>query len=491
MNLLNTAKKRLAILAAAFAIPLPASASFFGLVTDAVEVVKDTTQTVVIKVEDDSRLGRILFRLGGVVLDEIPGANTYLVSVPSLPLSLPSGVTYLEVNEQTALPADFEVSVLDISTKHAPLWYAKQPAMQVIKTEQANRYTTGLGVVVAVIDARFDESHPALAPRLVPGYDFTTNSQDSDGELNQSSVNYMFEDDSTSLNQSSVNYMFEDDGTSLYQSSVNYMFEDSSLNQSSVNYMFEDTVLDQSSVNYMFEDTVLDQSSVNYMFEESGLKLLDSSLVKLATPASAGYTHGTFTAGVVAAVAPNAQIMPLRAFDNDGKTDLFTLAKAIWYAVDNGADVINMSWGTSANAKVLRDAVRYARDHRVIMVASAGNMNSDYAYYPAAYGAVIAVAATDDFDRKANFSSYGEHVFVSAPGVNIISAYPDGSYAVKSGTSFSAPMVAAQAALLKSAQVGRIKGRILGGSVDLDGRNPDYENQLGRGRVDLLESLKD
>ena len=298
--------------------------------------------------------------------------------------------------------------------------------------------------------------------------------------LNQSSASYMF--------QSSASYMFEDE---LFQSSASYMFEDTFLDQSSASYMFENTILDQSSASYMFEDTILDQSSASYMFENNSIKFLTDSIVRLISPAGAGLNHGTFTAGVIAATAPDAQIMPLRAFNDEGQTDLFTLAKAIWYAVDNGADVINMSWGTDTDSEAIRTAIQYAAANGVVLVASAGNMNSDFAFYPAAYDEVIAVAATDDLDRKANFSSYGEHVLVSAPGVNIISAYPGGSYAVKSGTSFSAPMVAGQAALIKSLRLNKVAERLSDNTVDITDKNPGFDNQLGEGRIDILESLAD
>lgn len=510
MTIFKNTRHCLAVLATALLLPWQAAAS-------QPDLLDDNLTTIIVKVESDRGLGRLLRFVNGLILDEIPGTNTYLISVPGVPLGLPSALGLIEINEPIGLPLDLDIGELDTPAGTAALWYAKQPAFHVINAPEASAQSTGLGTVVAVIDARFDHNHPALAARLVPGHDFTPEGQSGDGTLNQSSVNYMFEDDDTALNQSSVNYMFED--TALNQSSVNYMFEDTLLNQSSVNYMFEDTILSQSSVNYMFEDTFLNQSSVNYMFENTFLKqssvsymfegtildesaasilfgitdlaFKDNSVVKLATPASAGYTHGTFTAGVVAAVAPDAQIMPLRAFDSEGSTSLFTLAKAIHYAVDNGADVINMSWGTDTDSEVLRAAIQRAAAAGITLVASAGNMNSDFAYYPAAYPEVIAVAATDDFDRKASFSSYGKHVLVSAPGVNIISAYPDGAYGMKSGTSFSAPMVAAQAALLKSASMQDPKQRLIGSSVDLDRRNPAFKDQLGKGRVDLLASLNE
>ena len=454
--------------------------------------------TAILRLDNARRLNWTLRLLNGLLLDQIPGTNIYLVSLPSVPVSLPFGIQALELNGSVALPIELEVGLLDAPSDTAALWYASQPAMQVINAPGARRLATGQGIVVADIDARFDHDHPVLASRFVRGYDFVAANpaanQEDDGALNQSSASYMFQSSASymfedELFQSSASYMFED--TILDQSSASYMFEDTILDQSSASYMFEDTILDQSSASYMFEGTILDQSSASYMFDNKRIQFLESSIVKLLSPAGAGLNHGTFTAGVIAATAPDAQIMPLRAFDDEGQTDLFTLAKAIWYAVDNGADVINMSWGTDTDSDVIRSAIEYAASKGVILVASAGNMNSDFAYYPAAYDEVLAVAATDDLDQKANFSSYGEHVFVSAPGVNIISTYPGGTYAVKSGTSFSAPMVAGQAALIKSMHLDKISNRVANTSVEIDGKNPNYQDQLGEGRVDLLQSLQD
>lgn len=512
MKILTPVTKLFGLLLLGLSLQVSAgSLNILGTELDATSALGQTTTEVVIKIDSPRRLNRVLRLLNGLILDEIPGTNIYLVSVPSLPISLPAGLQLLEINSTLSLPTELEIGVLDAPAGTAALWYSKQPALQVINAPEAQRYSSGQGVIVADIDARFDHEHPALANRFVNGYDFVAGNATGGGELNQSSASYMFEDDNTALNQSSASYMFEDDTglnqssasymfqssasymfeDELFQSSASYMFEDTVLDQSSASYMFEDTVLDQSSASYMFEDTILDQSSASYMFDNQAIQFLEGSVVKMLLPAGAGTNHGTFTAGVIAATAPDAQIMPLRAFDDEGRTDLFTLAKAIWFAVDNGADVINMSWGTDTDSDVLRAAIQHAAQQGIVLVASAGNMNSDFAYYPAAYPEVIAVAATDDLDRKASFSSYGEHVLVSAPGVNIVSAYPGGTYGVKSGTSFSAPMVSGQVALMKSMQLGNEKHRVSGTVVEIDSKNPGYSKQLGKGRIDILKSIQE
>jgi thermitase len=211
--------------------------------------------------------------------------------------------------------------------------------------------------------------------------------------------------------------------------------------------------------------------------DQSGIFALDEN--------SGSKSHGTFVAGILAAVAPKATIMPLRAFDDAGNTDLFTIAKAIRYARQNGATVINMSFGTLTDSKVIKEAIDYAKAGNVVLVASAGNNNTSAKQYPAAYSGVIAVAATDLMDRKASFSNYGTYVFADAPGVNMLSALPDGKYGVASGTSFSAPIVAGMAALIRSRQSSGISTAISTNTVDIDWRNPGYADKLGHGRVDL------
>jgi len=158
--------------------------------------------------------------------------------------------------------------------------------------------------------------------------------------------------------------------------------------------------------------------------------------------------------------------------------------------VSHGAQVINMSFGISGQAQTLKNAINQATAAGVILVASAGNENSNAPQYPAAYPGVISVAATSLTDTKTSFSNYGPSVFVSAPGVNIISAYPGGYYGLFSGTSFSAPMVAAEAALLRSLRTSGWTSSISAGVVNIDAVNPNYAGQLGAGRIDLFKALQ-
>ncbi|MFB7599509.1 type VII secretion-associated serine protease mycosin [Streptomyces sp. NPDC056160] len=175
--------------------------------------------------------------------------------------------------------------------------------------------------------------------------------------------------------------------------------------------------------------------------------------------------HGTKVAGIIAArprkgtgfvgLAPNATVIPIRQNDAENSGDSDTMAAAITYAVDRGADVINISQDTTkplSGTSALARAVRKAIDRNVVVVASAGNDGLDGTAkntYPAAFAGVLAVASSDRNNERASFSQAGTFVGVAAPGVDIVSTVPAGGQCADNGTSFSAPFVAAVAALLK------------------------------------------
>lgn len=178
--------------------------------------------------------------------------------------------------------------------------------------------------------------------------------------------------------------------------------------------------------------------------------------------------HGTMVAGIIAAkqvegltfygVAPDAKLMALRQTGpNGGNTD--GLAEAVRYAVDNGADIINVSITSPTNDSDLENAVRYAAENDVVVVAAAGNdLESGQAQdcevcYPAAYDDyVLAVGAVKPKDAPADVSHAGHYVDVAAPGEEIISTgpLPGAGYLGNNGTSFAAPYVSGVAALVRS-----------------------------------------
>lgn len=170
--------------------------------------------------------------------------------------------------------------------------------------------------------------------------------------------------------------------------------------------------------------------------------------------------HGTHCAGIAAAltnngvgiagIAPNVKILAVRVLDARGSGTLENVANGITYAADQGAKVISLSLGSPQPAATLRDAVNYAVNKGVVVVAAAGNSGNTIKNYPGAYPNAIGVAATDSNDNKAYFSTYGTWVDIAAPGLDILSSIRGGGYAKYSGTSMATPLVAGVAGLLAS-----------------------------------------
>ncbi|MCC6277180.1 MAG: S8 family serine peptidase [Oligoflexia bacterium] len=175
--------------------------------------------------------------------------------------------------------------------------------------------------------------------------------------------------------------------------------------------------------------------------------------------------HGTHVAGISLGVTEDIfhppgvpsdiQIMPLKFLDSTGSGATSDAIKAIYYASNNGAKVLNNSWGGGNYSQALAEAITYAYYKDALFIAAAGNSsnnNDSSPSYPASYKIpnVVAVAATDDYDAMASFSNYGfQSVQLSSPGVGILSTYPGGLYAYLSGTSMAAPFVAGVAGMMR------------------------------------------
>lgn len=215
------------------------------------------------------------------------------------------------------------------------------------------------------------------------------------------------------------------------------------------------------------------------------------------------HSHGTHVAGTVAAVANNsvgvvgvafnARWMAVKGLDSAGSGGNADLAAGVIYAADNGADVINASWGGTVSDSVLSNAVAYAQSHGVVVVAAAGNSNADVSgFYPASYPGVIAVAATDTADQRAAFSNWGSRIDVSAPGVSIFSTKPGASYGYLQGTSMASPHVAGVAALVLSKfpalSVAQVRTSLLSAVDDVG--PPGFDIQTGHGRINAFKAVQ-
>jgi subtilisin family serine protease len=237
--------------------------------------------------------------------------------------------------------------------------------------------------------------------------------------------------------------------------------------------------------------------------------------------------HGTHCSGIIAADPNNGidisglchstKIMGLKFLGSDGTGSTADAVEALYYATDNGADVMSNSWGGSNFSQTMQDAINYGYSQGVIMLASAGNDNSSSIYYPACYDHIVSVAAVDSSDLKASFSNYGSWVDVSAPGVNILSLRaqgtdiylgsigytpgdrfipygdPNATMYIASGTSMACPYTVGLAALILSKNPAwgesMVIGQILGTSDDINSLNLSYSGMLGAGRINAYKAL--
>jgi subtilisin family serine protease len=215
--------------------------------------------------------------------------------------------------------------------------------------------------------------------------------------------------------------------------------------------------------------------------------------------------HGTHCAGDAAAATDNSigiasvggdcQIMCIRAgmTASNGFGYIYYSIEGIYYAVNNGAKVISMSYGGGSPSSTGQQAIDFAHSQGVICIAAAGNDNNNIPQYPANYNHVLAVAATDAQDLKADFSNYGTWIDLCAPGEAILSTVVGGGYGNQGGTSMSTPIVAGLTGLTWSMfpqyTNDEIIDRILAGCDDIDPLNPVYAGQLGAGRVNAFKTL--
>lgn len=161
-----------------------------------------------------------------------------------------------------------------------------------------------------------------------------------------------------------------------------------------------------------------------------------------------GTGHGTHVTGLIADVAPHAQLLPIRVLNSDGGGTIFDIVQGIVYAVDHGAQVLNLSFSANIYSHIFEIAIQHAIDRNVIIVTAANGYESGLAY-PASFEGVLSVGSIDFCEKISEFSvPYQALVDVFAPGEYIYSTYYDNNYAWWSGTSMAAPLVSGEAALL-------------------------------------------
>ncbi len=307
--------------------------------------------------------------------------------------------------------------------------YAAQPAAQIIRLQDAqNGFRIGGSGIVAVIDTGVDVNHPVLYSVLLPGYDFTRNQP----------------------------------GASEW--------------------------LDVAGMQNGYTDTEVQNQQPGYVQQSTAAVLDQSTAAVLDGSPYAAFGHGTMTSGLIHLVAPKARILPLKAFSSNGSGYLSNIVSALYYAVQNHANVVNMSFDLTSSSPALNQAVTYANKAGVVLVAAAGNENTSARVYPAAMnGYVVGIASTTNWDKRSSFSNYGStDVWIAAPGENIVSTYPGGTYASESGTSFSSPLVAGTVALLLSAkQQGFNQSQVAKALASAQLLTPD----LNHGRLNVYQAV--
>jgi hypothetical protein len=302
--------------------------------------------------------------------------------------------------------------------------FANQPASQIIRLGVTQTAFNLTGSgIVSVIDTGVDPTHPVLANVIVKGYDFTRNGG-TGSELGD-------------VNQSTM--------------------------------------------------AVVNSGSPVQVNPSTVALVSPAAAAMLQNPAYAAFGHGTMVAGIIHLVAPSAKIMPLKAFRADGTGYTSDVVRAIYFAVQNYAKVINMSFSFPNYSVEMLRAMYFAYQRGVVAAASAGNDGKEEWLYPAGYvGLVLGVASTTNNDTRSSFSNYGQPpVWVDAPGEGIITTYPYGTYSAGWGTSFSNAFISGAAAVLRGVQ-GQVS--LLQASEALSHAyyiSPD----LGYGRLDLYQAV--
>jgi subtilisin family serine protease len=371
----------------------------------------------------DGALGRVFLVTTADGIDVQTFLTRLLSLVGIVDAELDQVVKTLNDDGAAAPPGLYDRTLVNYYGSNVWHGYVAQPAaVRVgVADAQGSFGLTGQGVTVAVIDTGVDPDHPALAGVVTNGYDFTRNV----------------------ARGSERNDLTSPDGR-------------------------------------------WNESTPAWRINQSTMVILDqSTMVILDNPEFAAFGHGTMVAGVIHLVAPQATIMPLKAFGADGTGYSSDVLRAIYYAIYNGAKVLNMSFSYAAPSRELRRALDYATSSGLAAIGSAGNSGQHVAAYPAALPNVIGVASTDDGDVISEFSNYGEDLFlIAAPGEAIISTYPFGTYGAAWGTSFSAPFASGTAALLAQ----------LTPSIDQSGVTTAVAEAVpiagvARGRLDVLGAV--
>jgi len=418
-------------------------------------------QIIVKAVPDD--LPAILAASGGAVADSVPGY--YLLNIPAgtdpatLEAIVGKGVILAGFNSTVNVPRKLGRATYTTDTTPPPPvgtatdWfgspartaYTTQPVIGKVQLQNALPIATGRNIRVAIIDTGVDVNHPTLRASLLPGKNY------------------------------------------IGQTSVPSELDDPVVTQSTSDILDQSTsdILDQSTADILDQSTsdILDQSTADIL-DQSTSDILDH------LPA---FGHGTMMAGLVHLAAPNASIIPLKVFDASGTATKWNIVKAVYDAVNMGADVISMSFSSSSKTKMIESALSFAISQGVVPIVATGNDNTDAPTFPASMSGTVAVSAVDMSDQKAAFSNYGPYVNISAPGIDLITTYPgNGRFARGSGTSEAVAFTAGIYASAKQRTIlggATLRQKVEGNTDPLLTVLPQYGNKLGTGRINALKAV--
>ncbi len=330
-----------------------------------------------------------------------PAGQVFLVGVPDSTNLTAFISSLLNITGIVDVEADSLISVLQSSPAipaslydESPVFYygttvwqgyVTQPAAQIVGIPNVqSAYGVAGTGTVAVIDTGVDPNQPVLEPVLVPGYDFTRNTPG---------------------------------GSEMADVALS-------------------------------SPPVITEEPPGWVNGYSAADVDESTVWVVDNSQYAAFGHGTMVSGVIHLAAPQALIMPLKAFGANGTGYTSDIIRAVYWAVSHHARVINMSFSTQQPSLELSLALDYATTLGAICVAAAGNDSSSTPVYPAAYSNVIGVASTSNSNTLSTFSNYGPWVWLAAPGEGIVTTYPWATYAAAWGTSFSAPFVSGTVSLL-------------------------------------------
>lgn len=229
---------------------------------------------------------------------------------------------------------------------------------------------------------------------------------------------------------------------------------------------------------------------------------LQGAVIKTLNTTSEPYAftngHGTGCAGIIGArkndkgilsVAPDCQIIAIKALTESGNGSMTDIVEAIHLAIAEGVHVINMSLGGGGGTPALQSAVEKAAAAGIYVICSAGNSGTDNSVgYPARYPQAYAIAATNQSNKVSAFSSRGQEVDIAAPGERILTTWKNGAYAVVSGTSFSAPYVSGCFALFCEAKIKMDHPRLKATAIDIE--EPGQDHKSGYGLINPFEIIK-